>query len=162
SATALAVIHANAKPVMVDISDDFNISLDAIEKAITNKTKVIIPVDIGGWPCDYNQINELVSRKKDLFQANNAEQEKLGRILVISDAAHSIGAGYDGNHTGALTDVTSFSLHAVKNVTTAEGGAICLNLPGPFDNEELYSILRCYSLNGQTKDSSEKSKSELQ
>jgi len=158
SATALAVIHANAKPVMVDISDDFNISLDAIEKAITNKTKVIIPVDIGGWPCDYNQINELVSRKKDLFQANNAEQEKLGRILVISDAAHSIGAGYDGKHTGALTDVTIFSLHAVKNVTTAEGGAICLNLPEPFDNEELYSILRCYSLNGQTKDAFSKSK----
>lgn len=158
SATALAVIHANAKPVMVDVSDDFNISLEAIEKAITPNTKVIMPVDIAGWPCDYDQINELVIRKKSLFRASNEVQDKLGRILVISDAAHSIGAVYDGKQTGVLTDVTIFSLHAVKNVTTAEGGAICLNLPQPFDNLELYNMLRCYSLNGQTKDAFTKSK----
>ena len=158
SATALAVIHANAKAVMVDVSDDFNISLAAIEKAITPKTKVIIPVDIAGWPCDYNAINDLVVRKKSIFRPSNEVQEKLGRILVVSDAAHSIGAEYHGKRTGVLTDVTIFSLHAVKNVTTAEGGAICLNLPKPFDNDELYNILRCYSLNGQTKDAFTKSK----
>ena len=158
SATALAVIHAHAKPVMVDVSDDFNISLEAIEKAITNKTKVIFPVDIAGWPCDYNQINDLVLQKKNLFRPNNEIQKNLGRIMVVSDAAHSIGAGYDGKQTGVLTDVTIFSLHAVKNVTTAEGGAICLNLPLPFNNEELYNTLRCYSLNGQTKDAFTKSK----
>src|SRR5690606_16750028 len=116
SATALAVIHANAKPVMVDVTDDVNISLEAIEKAITPNTKVIMPVDIAGWPCDYDQINELVIRKKSLFRASNEVQDKLGRILVISDAAHSIGAVYDGKQTGVLTDVTIFSLHAVKNV----------------------------------------------
>lgn len=158
SATALAVIHANAKPVMVDVSEDFNISLAAIEKAITPKTKVIIPVDIAGWPCDYDAINDLVLRKRNIFRSNNDVQEKLGRILVISDAAHSIGAQYRGKRTGVLTDVTIFSLHAVKNVTTAEGGAICLNLPQPFDNTDLYNILRCYSLNGQTKDAFTKSK----
>jgi dTDP-4-amino-4,6-dideoxygalactose transaminase len=158
SATALAVIHAHAKPVMVDVSDDFNISLEAIEKAITNKTKVIFPVDIAGWPCDYNQINDLVLQKKNLFRPNNEIQKNLGRIMVVSDAAHSIGAEYDGKQTGVLTDVTIFSLHAVKNVTTAEGGAICLNLPLPFNNEELYNTLRCYSLNGQTKDAFTKSK----
>ncbi len=158
SATALAVIHANAKPVMVDVSDDFNISLEAIEKAISPKTKVIIPVDIAGWPCDYEQINEMVASKKALFRPTNEIQKKLGRIMVISDAAHSIGADYKGKQTGALTDVTIFSLHAVKNVTTAEGGAICLNLPQPFNNEELYNTLRCYSLNGQTKDAFTKSK----
>lgn len=158
SATALAVIHTNAKLVMVDVSDDFNISLEAIENAITSKTKVIMPVDIGGWPCDYREINEMVVRKKNIFRAHNEVQEKLGRILVVSDAAHSIGARYDGKQTGALTDVTVFSLHAVKNVTTAEGGAICLNLPEPFDNAALYDQLRCYSLNGQTKDAFTKSK----
>jgi dTDP-4-amino-4,6-dideoxygalactose transaminase len=158
SATALAVIHAHATPVMVDVSDDFNISLEAIEKAITNKTKVIFPVDIAGWPCDYKEINDLVRQKKELFQADNEIQESLGRILVVSDAAHSIGAAYEGKQTGVLTDVTIFSLHAVKNVTTAEGGAICLNLPLPFNNEELYNTLRCYSLNGQTKDAFTKSK----
>ncbi|MCM4154274.1 DegT/DnrJ/EryC1/StrS family aminotransferase [Arenibacter sp. N53] len=158
SATALAVIHAHAKPIMVDVSEDFNISLDAIEKAITNKTKVIFPVDIAGWPCDYKEINELVLSKQNLFEANNEIQEKLGRILVISDAAHSIGAKYESLQTGVLTDVTIFSLHAVKNVTTAEGGAICLNLPLPFNNDELYNTLRCYSLNGQTKDAFTKSK----
>ncbi|MCM4167325.1 UDP-4-amino-4-deoxy-L-arabinose--oxoglutarate aminotransferase [Arenibacter antarcticus] len=158
SATALAVIHAHAKPVMVDVNEDFNISLKAIEKAITNKTKAIIPVDIAGWPCDYPEINQLVIHKKGLFKPDNEIQEMLGRILVISDAAHSIGAAYEGKQTGVLTDVTIFSLHAVKNVTTAEGGAICLNMPAPFDNEELYNTLRCYSLNGQTKDAFTKSK----
>ena len=158
AATALAVIHSGAKPVIVDVNEDFNISLKAIEEAITPRTKAIMPVDIAGWPCDYEEINTLVAQKKEIFSATSEVQKKLGRILIVSDAAHSIGATYKGRKTGALTDITIFSLHAVKNVTTAEGGAICLNLPKPFDNEDLYAILRCYSLNGQTKDAFSKSK----
>lgn len=157
AATALAVIHAGGKPVIVDIGDDFNITINNIEKAITSKTKVIMPVDIAGWPCDYNAINSLVAEKKELFIPKSDNQKKLGRILVISDAAHSIGATYQGKQSGVLTDITIFSLHAVKNVTTAEGGAICLNLPVPFVNEDTYKTLRCYSLNGQTKDAFSKS-----
>ncbi len=158
SATALAVIHAGAKPVLVDVDDDFNISVEAIENAITKNTKVIMPVDIAGWPCNYDEINRLTQKHQSLYRPSNDIQAKLGRIMVISDAAHSIGATYKGTEVGVLTDITIFSLHAVKNVTTAEGGAICLNLPEPFDNAELYGLLRCYSLNGQTKDAFTKSK----
>lgn len=158
SATALSVIHAGATPILVDISDDFNISVEAIKKAITPKTKAIMPVDIAGWPCNYSEINALAEESKNIFKPNSDVQKKLGRILVISDAAHSIGATYKNLNSGNLTDITIFSLHAVKNVTTAEGGAICLNMPKPFNNKELYDILRCYSLNGQTKDAFSKTK----
>lgn len=161
SATALAVLHAGAKPVMVDSGEDFNVSVDAIRKAITPKTKVIIPVDIAGFPCDYERIMKLVKEPtiNSLFSAESDNQLKLGRILVLNDAAHSLGAWYKANmRTGSETDVAVFSLHAVKNVTTAEGGAICLNLPEPFDNEKLYTILRQMSLNCQTKDAFSKSK----
>ena len=158
AATALAVMHIGAIPVMVDINDDFNISLKEIEKAITSKTKAIIPVDIAGWPCDYDEINKLIINKKDLFVSNHTNQEKLGRILNLADSAHSIGAEYKGKPSGILADITVFSFHAVKNVTTAEGGAICLNLPEPFSNQEEYNFLRCNSLNGQTKDAFSKSK----
>lgn len=158
AATAMSVIHAGARPIMVDVGEDFNIAIENIEKAITPRTKAIIPVDFAGWPCDYDGINDLVSKKRELFVPQGEVQEKLGRILVVADAAHSIGAMYKGKSTGVLTDITIFSLHAVKNVTTAEGGAICLNLPEPFNNDELYRTLRCYSLNGQTKDALAKSK----
>lgn len=161
SATALAVLHAGAKPVMVESNDDFNISVDAIKKAITSRTKAIIPVDIAGFPCDYEKIMEIVTSKeiKNKFCPTSDIQEKLGRILVMNDAAHSLGAYYDRHiRTGCETDVAIFSLHAVKNVTTAEGGAICLNLPDPFDNSELYSYLRMMSLNFQTKDAYTKTK----
>ena len=161
SATALAVLHAGAKPVMVDSGADFNISVEAIRKAITPRTKAIIPVDIAGFPCDYDRIMALVTEPEiqRSFQATSTKQEKLGRILVMNDAAHSLGAYYSKNQrTGCETDVAIFSLHAVKNVTTAEGGAICLNLPEPFDNEELYNELRMTSLNCQTKDAFSKSK----
>jgi dTDP-4-amino-4,6-dideoxygalactose transaminase len=160
-ATALAVLHAGAKPVMVDSGKDFNISVDAIRKAITPKTKAIIPVDIAGFPCDYDRITELVNEPeiRSLFKAESPVQEKLGRILVMNDAAHSLGAYYSKNQrTGCETDIAIFSLHAVKNVTTAEGGAICLNLPAPFDHTELYKELRMMSLNCQTKDAFSKSK----
>ena len=161
SATALAVLHAGAKPVMVDSGEDFNISVEAICKAITPRTKAIIPVDIAGFPCDYDRIMKLVKEPEvqSLFQVASPVQEKLGRILVMNDAAHSLGAYYSKNQrTGCETDVAIFSLHAVKNVTTAEGGAICLNLPEPFDNTELYKELRMMSLNCQTKDAFSKSK----
>ncbi len=161
SATALAVLHAGAKPVMVDSGTDFNISVEAIRKAITPRTKAIIPVDIAGFPCDYDRIMALVQEPeiKNMFVPSSPVQEKLGRILVLNDAAHSLGARYSAEkRTGCETDVAIFSLHAVKNVTTAEGGAICLNLPKPFDNEELYAELRMMSLNCQTKDAFSKSK----
>lgn len=159
SATALAVLHCGAKPVMVDISDDFTINVNNIETAITSKTKVIMPVDIAGWPCDYDAINTLVNKEefKRQFVAESDKQNQLGRILVISDAAHSLGAHYKGLPAGKLTDITIFSFHAVKNITTAEGGAICLNLPNSFDNEEEYKLMKLFTLNGQNKDAFTKS-----
>ena len=160
SATALAVLHCGAKPIMVDINDDFTIDVTKIKAAVTSSTKVIMPVDIAGWPCDYEAINKLV-KEKDMvavFKPNHKNQEKLGRILVISDAAHSIGAKVNDIETGLLTDITIFSLHAVKNVTTAEGGVICINLPNSFNNKEEYDYLRMMTLNGQTKDAFAKSK----
>lgn len=159
SATANVIIHCGAKPVFVDIGEDFNISVEQIERAITERTKVIMPVDFGGYPCDYNGINALVNKPdiKNLFKAATKEQEQLGRIMVLSDAAHSIGGFYNGKRTGSLTDVSVFSFHAVKNLTTAEGGAIALNLPPPFDNEEIYKYLCIKTLHGQNKDALAKS-----
>jgi len=154
-ATANVVVHCGAKPVMVDINaDDFNVSIESIKKAITPKTKVIIPVDIAGLPANYTEINKLVRNKEiqKLFIANSDIQKKLGRILVLSDAAHSFGAEYKGEKTGSLTDISVFSFHAVKNLTTAEGGAIALNLEAPFDNEQIYKELNTMSLHGQNKD----------
>ncbi len=160
AATANVVVHCGAKPVMVDSGDDFNISVEAIRKAITPRTKVIMPVDIGGWPCDYQAINALVNEPeiKRYFLPGNAEQEALGRILVLSDAAHSIGGILWGKSVGNLTDISVYSFHAVKNLTTAEGGAICLNLPDPFDNDKVYTILNTKSLHGQNKDALAKTK----
>ena len=159
SATALAVLHCGATPVMVDITEDFTIDVKSIEKAITSRTKAIIPVDLAGWPCDYDAINTLVNKDsvKNQFNAESEKQTLLNRILVISDAAHSIGALYKGTPAGKLTDLTIFSFHAVKNITTSEGGAICLNLPDSFDNEEEYKLMKLYTLNGQNKDAFTKS-----
>jgi len=160
TATANVVVHCGAKPVMVDIGDDFNINIEKIREAITEKTKVIIPVDLAGLPCDYDSLNALVS-EPDIrlsFKGNSPEQKMLGRILVLADAAHSIGGTYKNKRTGALTDITVFSFHAVKNLTTAEGGAICLNLPSPFNNEDIYKHLCIKSLHGQTKDALSKTK----
>ena len=113
-----------------------------------------MPVDLAGFPCDYDEINALVKREDVVkrFKPQSEEQKKLGRILVLSDAAHSLGAVYDGNKTGKLTDITVYSFHAVKNLTTAEGGAVCLNLPGQFENEAIQKYLKVKSLHGQTKD----------
>lgn len=154
AATANVIVHCGAKPVFVDINDDFNISLEAIKKAISNRTKVIMPVDLAGFPCDYDEINALVCSPEiqSLFIPESENQAVLKRILVVSDAAHSIGATYKGKKTGSLTDVSVFSFHAVKNLTTAEGGAVCLNLPAPFNNEDIYKYLCIKSLHGQSKD----------
>lgn len=153
SATANVVIHCGAKPVFVDVNaDDFNINVANIEKAINEKTKVIMPVDFAGFPCDYDEINTLVVKHKNQFKPNSKNQELLGRIMVLSDSAHSFGANYKGKKCGALADVSVFSFHAVKNLTTAEGGAVALNFPEPFDNTELYNYLCMYTLHGQNKD----------
>jgi dTDP-4-amino-4,6-dideoxygalactose transaminase len=159
TATANVVVHCGAKPVMVDIAEDFNIDPQKIKAAITPATKVIIPVDLAGLPCDYEKINALVKAEsiQQMFSPNTEEQKMLGRILVLADAAHSIGARFKGQRTGSLTDISVFSFHAVKNLTTAEGGAICLNLPRPFNNEEIYKYLCIKSLHGQTKDALAKS-----
>lgn len=158
-ATALVVMHLGAKPVMVDVSADFTIDPEKIREAITEKTKAIITVDLGGWPCDYDAINQLVNENKikEKFSPVNENQKKLGRILIMADAAHALGAMYKNKMIGACVDLTVFSLHAVKNVTSAEGGVICFNMPAPFDNNALYQQLRLWSLNGQTKDAFTKS-----
>jgi dTDP-4-amino-4,6-dideoxygalactose transaminase len=153
AATANVIVHCGATPVFVDVNaDDFNISLAAIEAAVTSRTKAVMPVDLGGWPCDYDAINQLVRDKAHLFQPSTDEQRTLGRMLVVADAAHSIGARYKGRRTGCLTDSTVFSFHAVKNLTTAEGGAVSLNLPEPFSNEDIYKVLCVKTLHGQNKD----------
>lgn len=153
-ATANVVVHCGATPVIVDVEDNYNISIAAIEKAITKRTKVIMPVDMSGFPCNYDELNALVKRSdiQAQFNPEGQQQKELGRILILSDAAHSVGAIYKNKKAGALTDITVFSFHAVKNLTTAEGGAICLNLPEPFNNEEIYKYLCIKSLHGQTKD----------
>jgi dTDP-4-amino-4,6-dideoxygalactose transaminase len=155
SATANVIIHTGAKPVFVDVkSDDLTINIREVEKAITTRTKAIIPVDFAGYPVDYNGLNDLVHRDdvKNLFQAETEIQKKLGRILILSDSAHSLGAVYYGKRTGSLTDMSVFSFHAVKNLTTGEGGAIAFNMPTPFSNQSLYNFFNVYALHGQDKD----------
>lgn len=158
-ATALAAMHIGAKPVLVDVGDDFNINPEKIKAAITSKTKAIITVDFGGWPCNYERIYNIIKddEVKVKFTPSNKKQEQLGRILIMSDAAHALGAVYNNIAVGKCADITVFSLHAVKNVTSAEGGVIAFNMPPPFSNADIYSTLRLWSLNGQTKDAFTKS-----
>jgi dTDP-4-amino-4,6-dideoxygalactose transaminase len=154
-ASANVIVHSGAKPVMVDINEaDFNISMDAIRKAITPKTKAIIAVDLAGFPCDYDAIMDLVKEEsiQKQFNPHGENQEKLNRILIISDAAHSFGAIYKGKRAGSLTDISTFSFHAVKNLTTAEGGALCFDLPSNFDHELIYKDFCTMILHGQNKD----------
>jgi len=154
-ASANVIVHSGAKPVMVDIDPkDFNISVQKVSEGSTPRTKAIIAVDLAGFPCDYDQLNALVASPEMVaqFKPSNDIQKQLGRILVISDAAHSFGAIMDGKRSGALTDVTSFSFHAVKNLTTAEGGALCFNLPEGFDHDAIYKEFCTLILHGQNKD----------
>jgi len=158
SATALCAMNLGATVVMVDVNDDFTISAENIRAAITPRTKAVIPVDMAGWPADYDAIRAVLDEPEVRAQFTPAtpRQEKLGRILVVSDAAHSIGATYKGAPVGQQADAAVFSLHSVKNITTGEGGAIAIHLPEPFDNDEEYVFLRAFALNGQTKSAFEK------
>lgn len=154
TASCSVITHVGAKPVMVDIQkNSFEMDYVALENAITDKTKVIIPVDLSGIPCDYDRLYEIVEAKKDLFKASdNKWQQIFDRIVILSDSAHSLGATYKGNPAGSLADFTSFSFHAVKNFTTAEGGSVTWKARPDLDDEELYKEFQIYSLHGQTKD----------
>lgn len=155
TATANTVAHTGAKIVMVDAnSDDFNLNLEEVKKAITPRTKVIVPVDIAGLPVNTRELINYLEQDevKSMFSASSENQKKLGRVLVLSDAAHSIGACLFGERIGKFSDITVFSFHAVKNITTAEGGAIAFHLPEPFDHEEIYKEINMISLHGQSKD----------
>ena len=154
SATANVIMHCGAKPVFVDVNyDDFNIDVSEISEKINENTKVIMPVDFGGMPCQYEVINQLVEAYRNKFVAKSENQKKLGRILVLSDAAHSFGASLNGKKTGSLCDVSVFSFHAVKNLSTAEGGAVALNFDESiFSNQQIYQELCVKTLHGQNKD----------
>lgn len=153
TASASVICHVGATPVLVDTAkDSFEMDYDALEKAITSKTKVIIPVDLAGKMCNYNKIFEIVERKKHLFLANNNVQKILNRVVVLADAAHAFGAEYKGQVCGSVADFTSFSFHAVKNLTTAEGGALTWRPAVGLDDEALYKQFMLWSLHGQSKD----------
>lgn len=159
TASASVIHHVDAKIVLIDSGrESFHINYDAIEEAITEKTKAIIPVDIAGVMCDYDRIYEAINRKKELFKPNNDLQEAIGRVVVIGDAAHSFGARYKNRLSGEVADFTSFSFHAVKNLTTAEGGAVTWRTINGFDNEEIYEKFMLLTLHGQSKDALAKSK----
>ncbi len=154
-ASANVIIHSGAKPVMVDLNpEDFNLSVQKVREAITPQTKAIMAVDISGFPADYDALMALISEPeiKGQFQGNNEFQVKLGRILLLSDSAHSFGALMNGKRSGSLADISSFSFHAVKNLTTAEGGALCFQLPEGFDHDAIYRDMCIKILHGQSKD----------
>ena len=164
-ATANIVMHVGAKPVMVDVLDDFTIDPIAVRKAMNTRTKCIIPVDIGGLPARVDEIMRIATETCHLFTpklnlrvGGSNPQMRLGRALVLGDAAHSFGATLKGSKVGSQADITGFSFHAVKNLTTAEGGALTFNLPEPFDHEEVYAWFNTMSLHGQSKDALAKTK----
>lgn len=153
TASASVIAHVGAKIVLVDTAKDgLEMDYDALEAAITEKTKAIIPVDLGGVPCDYDRIFEIVENKKHLFTPVNDMQKALGRVAVMADTAHSLGASRKGVMTGAIADFSSFSFHAVKNLTTAEGGALTWRTIEGIDNADIYKKLQLLSLHGQSKD----------
>lgn len=159
TASASAAIHTGATVRFIDCQENsLEMDYDQMETAITEKTKAVIPVDLGGIPCDYDRIYEAVERKKDLFRPNSEIQKAMGRIAVVADCAHALGAEKNGEMTGALADFSSFSFHAVKNFTTAEGGASCWKTIPGVDNDELYHQYQLLSLHGQSKDALAKTK----
>lgn len=152
TASAAIVYHVGAKLVLIDSQkDSLEMDYDALEAAITENTKAIIPVDLGGIPCDYDRIFSVVEKKKKLFRATNKVQETIGRVAICADSAHAFGAKWNDKMVGEIADFSSFSFHAVKNLTTAEGGALVWNIP-EIDDEELYHQVQLYSLHGQSKD----------
>ena len=153
TASASVVCHVGAKLVFVDVQpDSYEMDYDLLEQAITERTKAIIPVDLGGVICDYKKIFDIVERKRALFHADNEMQSKIGRIAVVADGAHAFGAMRNGKHCGEIADFTSFSFHAVKNLTTAEGGALVWRDIEGVDNDAIYKQLMLLSLHGQSKD----------
>ena len=153
TATASVVCHVGAKLVMVDVQkDSLEMDYNKLANAITEKTKVVIPVDLGGVPCDYNRIFSIVESKKELFHPVNKLQKAIGRVIVMTDAAHAFGAEWNGKAVGSIADFSNFSFHAVKNFTTAEGGAVTWKDIEGIDNEEIYHQYQLLSLHGQSKD----------
>jgi dTDP-4-amino-4,6-dideoxygalactose transaminase len=153
TASASVVCHVGATLKLIDIREDsLEMDYDALESSITDKTKVIIPVDIGGIPCDYDRIFEIVEKKKDLFKPANEIQKAYGRIIVMADAAHAFGAKWHGKMVGTVADISNFSWHAVKNFTTGEGGCITWNSIDGIDDCQIYNQLNLLSLHGQSKD----------
>lgn len=153
TASASVVCHVGAKLVLVDCAkDSFEMDYDKVEAAVTDKTKAIIPVDIGGVPCDYERLFAIAEAKRSIFCPTSEIQSALGRIAIMADTAHSFGAERKGIKTGRLADFSSFSFHAVKNLTTAEGGALTWNNINGIDNDEIYKQLQLLSLHGQNKD----------
>lgn len=153
TATASVISHLNAKTVLVDTQkDSYEMDYDLVEAAVTERTKAIIPVDLGGVVCDYDRLFQIVERKKGLFRARGEIQEALGRIAIVADTAHAFGASRGGKMAGTIADFSSFSFHAVKNFTTGEGGALTWNTIKGIDNDGLYRKLQLLSLHGQSKD----------
>lgn len=152
TASASVVCHVGARLVLVDSQkESLEMDYEALENVISENTKAIIPVDLGGIPCDYDRIFSIAEQKKHLFKASNDIQKAIGRAAICTDAAHAFGAKWHGRMVGSIADMSSFSFHAVKNLTTAEGGALTWNIPG-IDDEELYHQAQLYSLHGQSKD----------
>lgn len=159
TASASVIKHVGAKVVLVDTEkDSYHIDYNAIERAITSKTKAIIPVDIAGIMCDYPKILNIVKKRKFLYSPSNSIQKAFGRIAIIADAAHSFGASFQGRMSGELADFTCFSFHAVKNLTTGEGGSVTWKTINGIANEDLYKKYMFLSLHGQSKDALEKTK----
>ena len=153
TASASVVCHVGAKLVLIDTQEDsLEMDYNKLAEAITEKTKVIIPVDLGGVPCDYDRIFSIVEEKKKLFHPANKLQEAIGRVIVMADAAHAFGATWHGKPVGSIADFSNFSFHAVKNFTTAEGGAVAWRDIEGIDNEEIYHQYQLLSLHGQSKD----------
>lgn len=153
TASAEIVCHVGARLIFIDSQpDSLEMDYDAVEKAITDKTKAIIPVDIGGVPCDYDRIFSIVEKKKGLFTPSNDIQSKFGRIIVCADTAHAFGSTWHGKPIGSVADFSAFSFHAVKNFTTAEGGALTWKPRKDLNDEEIYNQVQLYSLHGQSKD----------
>ncbi|MDO4199167.1 MAG: DegT/DnrJ/EryC1/StrS family aminotransferase [Clostridia bacterium] len=159
SASCSVILHVGATPVLVDTAkNSFEMDYEKLEKAITPKTKAIIPVDLGGVMCDYEKIFEIVNAKKSIFKPSNKIQEKFGRVVVLADGAHSFGAERGGKKSGNVADFTCFSFHAVKNLTTGEGGAVTWKPNSALDNDEIYRQYMLLSLHGQNKDALAKTK----
>lgn len=159
TASASVIAHVGAKIVLVDTAPgSYEMDYDALADAITPRTKAVIPVDVGGILCDYDRVFSIVEEKQGLFSAANEMQERLGRVLVLADAAHSFGAHRGGKRSGAFADFTSFSFHAVKNLTTAEGGAVTWRKDLGLDGGEVYKQYQLMSLHGQSKDALAKTK----